>query len=59
MLLPVFEYVLDFEIQASGHADVGKVTHHDLVEILKTGDAEDFRRGMKAHLKPHFDRLKA
>jgi GntR family transcriptional regulator, transcriptional repressor for pyruvate dehydrogenase complex len=59
MLLPVFEYVLEYEIQVNGQADVGKVTHDDLVAILKTGDAEDFRRGMKAHLKPHFDRLKA
>ncbi|MDR6805162.1 DNA-binding FadR family transcriptional regulator [Dyadobacter sp. BE34] len=58
MLLPVFEYVLDFEMQANGQADVGEVTHRNLVEILKTGDSEDFRRGMKAHLKPHFDRLK-
>lgn len=59
MLLPVFEYVLDYEIQVNGQADVGEVTHHDLVEILKTGDSEDFRHGMKAHLKPHFDRLRA
>lgn len=59
MLLPVFEYVLDYEIRTNGKAETGKVTHKDLVEILKTGDAEDFRRGMKAHLKPHFDRLRA
>jgi GntR family transcriptional regulator, transcriptional repressor for pyruvate dehydrogenase complex len=57
MLLPVFEYALDYEIKTNGVAEVGKVTHHDLVQILKTGNSEDFRQGMKAHLKPHFDRL--
>ncbi|MDF7818518.1 GntR family transcriptional regulator [Runella sp. MFBS21] len=57
MLLPVFEYVVDFEIKASGNAKVGKVTHRDLVQILRTGSAEDFRQGMKEHLSPHFERL--
>lgn len=57
MLLPVFEYVVDYEIKTNGKVEVGKVTHRDLVQILKTGDAEDFRQGMKEHLKPHFSRL--
>lgn len=57
MLLPVFEYVVDYEIKTHGKVEVGKVTHRDLVQILKTGDAEDFRQGMKEHLKPHFSRL--
>ncbi|WP_275938322.1 FadR/GntR family transcriptional regulator [Anseongella ginsenosidimutans] len=58
MLLPVFEYVVDEEIKTSGKAEVGKVTHHDLVEILKAGTPDEFRAGMREHLKPHFDRLK-
>lgn len=57
MLLPVFEYVVDYEIKTNGKAEVGKVSHRDLVQLLKTGDAEDFRQGMKEHLKPHFSRL--
>lgn len=58
MLLPVFEYVVTEEVKNSGKAEVGKVTHRDLVEILRSGTPEDFRRGMKEHLKPHFARLK-
>ncbi len=57
MLLPIFQYVVEYENNISGKAEVGKVTHGDLVEILKTGGAEDFRKGMKEHLKPHFERL--
>lgn len=54
MLLPIFGYVLAVEKvpQPTG------VSHLDLVEILKTGTKEDFRRGMLEHLKPHFDKLK-
>lgn len=57
MLLPVFEYVLDYEIKTNGKAEVGKVSHRDLVQLLKNGTPEDFRQGMKEHLKPHFNRL--
>ncbi|NEU07032.1 FadR family transcriptional regulator [Flavihumibacter sp. R14] len=53
MLLPIFGYVVTLEDQPTR----GKVTHQDLVEILKTGTKEDFRIGMFEHLKPHFDRL--
>jgi GntR family transcriptional regulator, transcriptional repressor for pyruvate dehydrogenase complex len=57
MLLPIFEYVLDYEIKTNGKVEVGKVTHRDLVQLLKTGNSEDFRQGMKEHLRPHFSRL--
>lgn len=54
MLLPIFDYVVTLEKKPTR----GKVTHLDLVQILKTGTKEDFKIGMEAHLKPHFDRLK-
>lgn len=54
MLLPIFDYVLTLEKKPSR----GMVSHLDLVEILKTGTVEDFKKGMQAHLQPHFDRLK-
>jgi len=54
MLLPIFDYVVTVEKRPTR----GKVNHLDLVQILKTGTVEDFRRGMQAHLQPHFDRLK-
>lgn len=53
MLLPIFGYVVASEKEFKS----GKVTHSDLVEILKTGTKEDFRQGMLEHLKPHFDKL--
>lgn len=55
MLLPVFGYVI--KLEGEKHVS-GTVSHKDLVEILKTGTVEDFKKGMYAHLKPHFDRLK-
>jgi GntR family transcriptional regulator, transcriptional repressor for pyruvate dehydrogenase complex len=53
MLLPVFEYVIRLEKEVIH----GKVSHMDLVEILKKGTKDDFREGVYQHLKPHFDRL--
>ncbi|WP_345954362.1 GntR family transcriptional regulator [Mucilaginibacter sp. PAMB04168] len=54
MLLPVFGFVIKMEKEVT----YGKVTHRDLVELLKKGNKDDFRQGMYEHLKPHFDRLK-
>ncbi|ATP57355.1 GntR family transcriptional regulator [Pedobacter ginsengisoli] len=54
MLLPIFDYVVTLEKKPI----MGKVNHMDLVQILKTGSKADFKKGMEAHLKPHFDRLK-
>lgn len=58
MLLPVFEYVVSEEEKLNGTAKVGPVTHRDLLELLKKGAPEEFRQGMKAHLSPHFERIK-
>ncbi len=57
ILLPVFEYVVAEEQKVNGEAKVGKVTHRDLLELLKKGSPEDFRKGMKEHLSPHFERV--
>jgi DNA-binding FadR family transcriptional regulator len=54
MLLPVFDYVITLEKKPTR----GSVSHLDLVEILRKGTIEDFRHGMEAHLRPHFNRLK-
>ena len=58
MLLPVFEYVVSEETKINGEPKVGKVTHRDLLELLKTASPEDFRQGMKEHLSPHFERVR-
>ncbi len=52
MLMPVFEYVVEYETEHQFHA-VGSVTHQDLVDILKHGTAADFANGMLKHLEPH------
>ncbi|AHF16452.1 FadR/GntR family transcriptional regulator [Niabella soli] len=57
ILLPVFEYVVAEEQKVNGVAKVGSVTHRDLLELLKNGDPESFRKGMKEHLSPHFERV--
>jgi DNA-binding FadR family transcriptional regulator len=54
MLLPIFGYVVTLEKKKIA----GRVNHLDLVQILKKGTKEDFKKGMYEHLKPHFDRLK-
>jgi DNA-binding FadR family transcriptional regulator len=54
MLLPIFGYVLKLEKEPVS----GKVSHHDLLDLLKQGNKNDFRQGMYEHLKPHFDQLK-
>ena len=54
MLLPIFGYLVSLEKVPI----VGKVTHMDLVNILKTGSKEEFRQGMLQHLQHHFDKLK-
>ncbi|MES2371470.1 MAG: GntR family transcriptional regulator [Bacteroidota bacterium] len=54
MLLPIFAYVVTLEKKPTR----GKVSHLDLVALLRKGDKEAFRKGMLAHLQPHFDRLK-
>ena len=53
MLLPIFAYVITQEKKPIR----GKVSHIDLVNILKNGTKEDFKKGMLAHLQPHFNRL--
>jgi len=54
MLLPIFAYVITLEKKPTR----GKVSHLGLVALLKKGNKEAFRKGMLAHLQPHFDRLK-
>lgn len=53
MLLPVFGFVLKIEKEVKP----SKVSHCDLIELLRQGDKENFRQGMYEHLRPHFERL--
>ncbi|QNL48282.1 FadR family transcriptional regulator [Olivibacter sp. SDN3] len=51
MLLPLFDYVVAFE---ANHYKPGGVSHADLVQLLINGTVDDFRKGMRIHLEPHF-----
>ena len=53
MLLPIFGHLVAQEKKPAG----GKVTHLDLVDLLKNGTIEEFRMGMKGHLEHHFQNL--
>jgi DNA-binding FadR family transcriptional regulator len=57
MLLPIFEHISSYESRLNGSSQVGKVSHKDLVEILKNGNPKEYRIGMYEHLKPHFENL--
>ena len=37
----------------------GRVTHADLVAVLREGGVEEFRQAMREHLAPHFDSVKS
>lgn len=54
MLLPIFGYLVNEEKVPVG----GKVSHLDLVHLLKDGSREAFRKGMREHLEHHFKKLK-
>ena len=57
LLLPVFDYELAYELNMKEKAPQGKVTHKDLLEVLKKGNADDFQKAMYEHLKPHFEKI--
>lgn len=55
LLLPIFQSVIDLKTNSKTPRRTGSVGHKQLVEILKKGNPEKFRKGMYEHLKPHFD----
>ena len=55
MLLPVFGYLVSLEKKPI----IGKVSHLDLVNILKSGSKEEFRQGMHSHLEHHFKKVRS
>ncbi len=57
MLLPVFNYMMEVESTLEHKPESGKISHFDLIETLKTGTPSNFRKNMREHLTPHYDRL--
>jgi len=57
ILLPIFDYVdkgSHFNRQAPAYT---AVSHRDLLCVLRTGTAEEFRNKMRIHLRPYFDQI--
>ncbi len=57
ILLPVFNFVYDSGLIKKPISKKRYVSHKGLVEVLKNGNADDFRSAMRKHLENHFDRL--
>ncbi|PCE63034.1 FadR/GntR family transcriptional regulator [Sediminicola luteus] len=60
MLLPVFRYVHETmlpDLYPYDYSGDAFVSHADLLDLLKKGDPEKFRQGMRRHLEPHFERV--
>lgn len=57
LLIPVFDYVLEYEMNLPRKAPHGKITHADLLRILKEGQPLEFQQAMYEHLKPHIERI--
>ncbi|MFC5411476.1 FadR/GntR family transcriptional regulator [Larkinella bovis] len=55
LLMPVFDHVFSEYYDKGIKMDIAKpITHHDLVEILKNGTADEFRTAMYTHLLPYY-----
>lgn len=59
ILLPIFRYVHNHKLQDAESYVYSKkfVTHRQLLDYLKEGNKEKFRKGLARHLEPHFDRI--
>lgn len=57
LLLPVFNYMIEVESTLDKAPTRGKINHFDLIKTLEEGTAADFRRNMREHLTPHYDRI--
>ncbi len=54
MLQPIFQYILDYRAEIHKPGKPPKVTHRNLVDILKNGEASTFREAMRKHFDLHF-----
>ncbi|MEA1886778.1 MAG: GntR family transcriptional regulator [Bacteroidota bacterium] len=58
ILLPVFNYVYDSGLINKPIKKKKFVSHKELVNILKNGNADEFMMAMRKHLDNHFERIK-
>lgn len=57
MLLPVFNYMMEIESTLDKEPPRGNINHFDLIETLKSGTPDEFKKNMRNHLTPHYARL--
>jgi len=57
MLLPVFNYAYSSGLINKNPGNRHFLSHHDLVDVLRKGDAEQFTQAMRMHLENHYSRL--
>ena len=60
LLLPVFQYVNDNmlpEAKDFQYSSGEFVSHRDLLNLLKNGNPESFRKALRQHLEPQFDKV--
>ena len=57
LLLPIFNYMIAVEATLEKAPAKGKINHFDLIDTLENGTAAQFRKRMREHLTPHYDRL--
>lgn len=59
LLLPVFQYVHDHKLSNAKTYEYSKkfITHRELLNYLKTNDIKKFKKGLRTHLEPHFNRV--
>ncbi len=57
LLLPAFNYIHYRGFDKDFKYTKKNISHRDLLETLKTGNAESFREAMRQHLEPHFDKV--
>lgn len=57
LLLPLFNYSYQSGLINKPIRKKKYVSHKGLIDILKNGDSDKFRAGMRAHLENHFQRI--
>tara|TARA_R110002072_G_scaffold202907_1_gene360872 strand:- start:7953 stop:8672 length:720 start_codon:yes stop_codon:yes gene_type:complete len=59
LLLPVFQHVHDHKLSQSESYEYSNkfITHRELLNYLKTNDIKKFKKGLRTHLEPHFNRV--
>jgi len=57
LLLPIYNYIYTSGLLKRPNLKTKFTSHKELVELLATGDADQFRTGMRNHLENHFSRI--